>query len=162
MSIVCAACGHLNDEGNFCSSCGAAFEGATLDTGIFPITEDPSDGRIAMTDVAGIGAMPVGSAILVVTRGPFEGVRYPLDATTSGTISIGRAPDSDIFLDDVTVSRHHADLSYSILGWAIADAGSLNGTYVNRQPIEAEAGLATGDELQIGKFRFRFHGGVAK
>jgi pSer/pThr/pTyr-binding forkhead associated (FHA) protein len=156
MAAVCATCGHLNDDGNFCSSCGTVLEGGNLDTGIFPITDDPGvDVAVAMTDVAGIGAMPVGSAILVVTRGPFEGVRYPLDSTTVGTISIGRAPDSDIFLDDVTVSRHHADLSYSLLGWAIADAGSLNGTYVNRARVESCA-LIDGDEVQVGKYRFVF------
>lgn len=156
MPAVCIACGHVNDEGRFCSSCGASLDvGEPLDTGIFPLTVDFDSDEPAMTDFEGVGSMPVGSALLVVKRGPLEGVRYPLDSTHQGAITIGRSPESDIFLDDVTVSRRHAQLTYSALGWNVSDIGSLNGTYVNRARVETSS-LVDQDELQVGKYRFAF------
>ena len=156
MPATCISCGHVNDEGRFCSSCGTSLDvGEPLDTGIFPLTIDADGDEPAMTDFEGVGTMPLGSALLVVKRGPLEGVRYPLDSTHSGAITIGRDPDSDIFLDDVTVSRRHAQLTYSPLGWTVADTGSLNGTYVNRERVEQSA-LIDQDELQVGKYRFAF------
>jgi pSer/pThr/pTyr-binding forkhead associated (FHA) protein len=70
-------------------------------------------------------------------------------------VTAGREPDSDLFLDDVTVSRQHAELRRMTGGWLLRDVGSLNGTYVNRQRIE-EVALAPGDEVQIGKYRFAY------
>lgn len=102
--------------------------------------------------VSGVAALPPGSALLVVRRGPNAGSRFLLDRPTT---SAGRHPDSDIFLDDVTVSRRHAEFRRDGEEFVVADVGSLNGTYVNREPVDT-AVLANGDEVQIGKFRLVF------
>ena len=102
--------------------------------------------------VPGVEGLPEGSALLVVKRGPNAGSRFLLDqpVTTSG-----RHPDSDIFLDDVTVSRRHAEFRMEGDKFEVVDVGSLNGTYVNREPKNSAA-LSNGDEVQIGKFRLVF------
>ena len=102
--------------------------------------------------VPGVEGLPEGSALLVVKRGPNAGSRFLLDqpVTTSG-----RHPDSDIFLDDVTVSRRHAEFRMEGDTFEVVDVGSLNGTYVNREPKNS-AVRSTGDEVQIGKFRLVF------
>ncbi|MET0315536.1 MAG: glycogen accumulation regulator GarA [Rhodococcus fascians] len=102
--------------------------------------------------VSGVEGLPVGSALLVVKRGPNAGSRFLLDQPTT---SAGRHPDSDIFLDDVTVSRRHAEFRQEEDSFQVVDVGSLNGTYVNREPVDS-AVLANGDEVQIGKFRLVF------
>jgi pSer/pThr/pTyr-binding forkhead associated (FHA) protein len=102
--------------------------------------------------VAGIEALPAGSALLVVKRGPNAGSRFLLDQPTT---SAGRHPESDIFLDDVTVSRRHAEFRREGGEFVVVDVGSLNGTYGNREPVDT-AVLANGDEVQIGKFRLVF------
>ena len=106
----------------------------------------------SVTAVSGVEGLPVGSALLVVKRGPNAGSRFLLDQPTT---SAGRHPDSDIFLDDVTVSRRHAEFRLETDEFHVVDVGSLNGTYVNRERIE-EAELTGGDEVQIGKFRLLF------
>jgi len=113
-----------------------------------PTGEDALSGRVA-------GNLPPGMALLVVRRGPNAGARFLLDhdLTTSG-----RHPDSDIFLDDVTVSRRHAEFHRGSGGFTVRDVGSLNGTYVNRERVES-ATLSNGDEVQIGKFRLVFVAG---
>ncbi len=102
-----------------------------------------------------VPSLPPGIALLVVRRGPNAGARFLLDhdVTTSG-----RHPDSDIFLDDVTVSRRHAEFHRGGSGFTVRDVGSLNGTYVNRERVE-QATLGNGDEVQIGKFRLVFIAG---
>ena len=90
--------------------------------------------------------------MLVVRRGPNAGSRFRLDQPV---ISAGRHPDSDIFLDDVSVSRRHAQFRRENGEYLVVDTGSLNGTYVNRKPAESVA-LANGDEIQMGKFRLVF------
>jgi pSer/pThr/pTyr-binding forkhead associated (FHA) protein len=102
--------------------------------------------------VSGVDALPAGSALLVVKRGPNAGSRFLLDRPST---SAGRHPDSDIFLDDVTVSRRHAEFRNDAGEFVVVDVGSLNGTYVNREPVDT-AVLANGDEVQIGKFRLVF------
>ena len=102
--------------------------------------------------VSGVEGLPVGSALLVVKRGPNAGSRFLLDQPST---SAGRHPDSDIFLDDVTVSRRHAEFRLESGEFQVVDVGSLNGTYVNREPVDS-AVLANGDEVQIGKFRLVF------
>jgi pSer/pThr/pTyr-binding forkhead associated (FHA) protein len=104
------------------------------------------------TSVSGVEGLPVGSALLVVKRGPNAGSRFLLDQPTT---SAGRHPDSDIFLDDVTVSRRHAEFRSDGDEFQEVDVGSLNGTYLNREPVDS-ATLANGDEVQIGKFRLVF------
>ncbi len=98
--------------------------------------------------------LPSGSALLVVHRGPGEGQEFLL-AEAAGVQTVGRAPEAAIFLDDVTVSRHHAEFRHGAEGWSVRDVGSLNGTYVNRVRVEDQR-LSGGDEVQIGKFRFVF------
>ncbi|MFD4434061.1 FHA domain-containing protein [Nocardia sp. NPDC058497] len=100
----------------------------------------------------GVEGLPVGAALLVVKRGPNAGSRFLLDQPTT---SAGRHPDSDIFLDDVTVSRRHAEFRQDDDSFQVVDVGSLNGTYVNREPVDSSE-LQNGDEVQIGKFRLVF------
>jgi pSer/pThr/pTyr-binding forkhead associated (FHA) protein len=103
-------------------------------------------------DVSAADTLPPGTGLLVVVRGPNAGSRFLLDDDFTST---GRHPDSDIFLDDVTVSRRHAEFYRDSDRFTVRDVGSLNGTYVNRERIE-EAELFGGDEVQIGKFRLLF------
>jgi pSer/pThr/pTyr-binding forkhead associated (FHA) protein len=111
-----------------------------------------SEGEARGGAVSGVDSLPAGSALLVVKRGPNAGSRFLLDRDTT---SAGRHPDSDIFLDDVTVSRRHAEFRRDGAEFVVVDVGSLNGTYVNREPVDT-AVLANGDEVQIGKFRLVF------
>ena len=98
---------------------------------------------------------PAGAAILIVKRGPNAGARLLLDQETTNA---GRHPESDIFLDDVTVSRRHAEFRLNDGTFEVVDVGSLNGTYVNREPRNSQV-LSIGDEIQIGKFRLVFIAG---
>jgi pSer/pThr/pTyr-binding forkhead associated (FHA) protein len=111
----------------------------------------------ALPDEAAVEALPAGSALLLVRRGPSAGARFLLD---SDVTTAGRHPDSDIFLDDVTVSRRHAEFVRTPEGFSVRDVGSLNGTYRNRERID-EAPLSDGDEVQVGKFRLVFYGSPA-
>ncbi|MBV8347308.1 MAG: FHA domain-containing protein [Mycolicibacterium sp.] len=104
-------------------------------------------------DVLVVEGLPSGSALLVVKRGPNAGSRFLLDQPVT---SAGRHPGSDIVLDDVTVSRRHAEFRLENGGFQVVDVGSLNGTYVNREPVDSAVLLANGDEIQIGKFRLVF------
>lgn len=103
---------------------------------------------------AAVDALPVGSALLIVRRGPNSGSRFLLDGELT---TAGRHPESDIFLDDVTVSRRHVEFRRGTDGvFTVADVGSLNGTYVNRERMESSVPLGNGDEVQIGKYRLVF------
>jgi pSer/pThr/pTyr-binding forkhead associated (FHA) protein len=113
---------------------------------------DPAAATGTESAVSGVEGLPTGSALLVVKRGPNAGSRFLLDQPRT---SAGRHPDSDIFLDDVTVSRRHAEFRLEGNEFQVVDVGSLNGTYVNREPVDS-AVLANGDEVQIGKFRLVF------
>ncbi len=99
-----------------------------------------------------ISALPEGSAMLIVLSGPARGARFLLNTSLT---TIGRAPENDIFLDDVTVSRKHAEISKGNNGYQVKDLGSLNGTYVNGK-VEVESNLSDGMELNIGKFKMHF------
>ena len=114
---------------------------------------EPNLRGLSADDQATIEALRPGTALLIVQRGPNTGARFLLD---DDEVTSGRHPDSDIFLDDVTVSRKHALFVRSGGGYLVRDAGSLNGTYVNRERID-EAVLSTGDEVQIGKFRLVYY-----
>ncbi|MFZ3294702.1 MAG: FHA domain-containing protein [Mycobacterium sp.] len=113
---------------------------------------DASAADAAEAGVGEVEGLPSGSALLVVKRGPNAGSRFLLDQPVT---SAGRHPDSDIFLDEVTSSRRHAEFRRENGTFRIVDLDSLNGTYVNRKPV-ASAMLANGDEIQIGKFRLVF------
>ena len=110
------------------------------------------DAEVPEPGLGGLEALSAGAALLVVKRGPNAGSRFQLD---KDLVSAGRHPQSDIFLDDVTVSRRHAEFRRSGGNFEVSDVGSLNGTYVNREPVES-AVLSNGDEVQIGKFRLVF------
>ena len=116
-----------------------------------------SDHVLTKSDLATVEALRPGTALLVVLRGPNTGARFLLD---DDEVMSGRHPDSDIFLDDVTVSRKHAIFRRTESGFVVRDVGSLNGTYVNRELVE-EVVLKTGDEVQIGKFRLVFYASQA-
>jgi len=160
--VYCARCGRPNpDDARFCSNCGAQVSGAamggvrpgeTTSTLTLGRPEDGDFGDDLFSDSAAFGALPEGSALLLVMRGPNAGSRFRLDGDLT---TAGRHPDSDIFLDDVTVSRRHAEFYRRGALFTVRDVGSLNGTYVNRERIE-EAELTGGDEVQIGKFRLLF------
>ncbi len=126
---------------------------STLNLGNLDEAIEDHDAELAPSRVA--GSLPPGMALLAVRRGPNAGARFLLDhdVTTSG-----RHPDSDIFLDDVTVSRRHAEFHREGGSFTVRDVGSLNGTYVNRERVES-ASLSNGDEVQIGKFRLVFIAG---
>jgi pSer/pThr/pTyr-binding forkhead associated (FHA) protein len=112
-------------------------------------TQDSGSRQHAVVEVT----LPVGIAMLIVAHGPNAGARFLLDRDVT---TAGRHPDSDIFLDDITVSRQHAQFQRVPGGFTIVDSGSLNGVYVNRQRVNTTT-LADGDEVQIGKFRMTFH-----
>lgn len=157
MERVCQACSHRNDLGsNFCSSCGERIGGGPEDpTAAIPVIEHPDQpDREHLADREAFGEA-VG--ILVVDDGPKGGSRYALDAAL---ITAGRHPESDIFLDDVTVSRRHVEIKNEDGTYRAKDVGSLNGTYINKQLIE-DAELVDGDELQIGRFKLLFFHGTA-
>ena len=129
--------------------------GASVDTTITYASSTETDPTTGLTgdDQRAVDALPQGSALLVVQRGPNAGARFLLDSERT---TAGRAADSDIFLDDVTVSRRHAEFGRVGEGFRVVDVGSLNGSYVNRQRIES-AVLNAGDEVQIGKYRLVYH-----
>ncbi|MGC5584818.1 FHA domain-containing protein [Ornithinimicrobium sp. W1679] len=116
-------------------------------------TFDDEAPRLSPEDQRTVDALRPGTALLIVLRGPNAGARFLLDADE---VSSGRHPNSDIFLDDVTVSRRHAVFAREGEGYLVRDVGSLNGTYVNRERID-EAVLHQGDEVQIGKFRLVYY-----
>ncbi len=151
--VICHSCGHRNPMGaNFCSSCGTALVTSSSDTTMsVPPVEDISEGVDDATAV-GLLELPRGVGMLVVKRGPNTGVRYALESEVTRA---GRHPESDIFLDDITVSRRHAEFITHDHVTSVRDVDSLNGTYVNRERIE-EARLSSGDEVQIGKFKLLY------
>lgn len=108
---------------------------------------------VTADELGAISALPSGSALLIVRRGPNTGARFLLDAAVT---SAGRHPDADIFLDDVTVSRRHAEFVRLGASFEVHDLGSLNGTYYDGVRVESSV-LADGAEVQIGKYRFTFY-----
>lgn len=137
---TCSVCGHpVHPEDRFCGKCGHSLGVADV-TGVLDLDAAPEAQR--------------DSAVLVVWKGPNEGASFAL---TGDLVDVGRSPESRIFLDDITVSRHHATLTRNAEGWTLADAGSLNGSYVNRTRIIGATTLRSGDEVQIGKYRFTFY-----
>ena len=144
--MICRRCGHANEAGaNFCSSCGAPM----------PTTEDETTASLAFERLEldeelgnAIAELPTGTGMVVVRRGPNAGSRFLLDRDAT---TVGRHPDSDIFLDDITVSRRHAVIRRDDGAYEVSDAGSLNGTYVNHERVES-APVRHLDELQVGRF----------
>lgn len=139
--VACPRCSLLNQfGGNFCSACGAELPEGDDVTGTYPQV------GVDVPDTGEVGQ-------LVITRGATAGAKYALDRES---VSIGRHPDSEIFLDDVTVSRHHARVLTDESGqYRIEDAGSLNGTYLDGERVDS-AQLREGAQIQVGKFRLVF------
>lgn len=173
----CTNCGHDNPDGsNFCGQCGSALRAAAgspssqvspssppsaprVSTGdttktIPPVVAEADLDGLSAEDEAAVNALPHGSALLIVQRGPNAGSRFLLN---TDQVSAGRHQDSDIFLDDISVSRRHATFTRTPDGTVLADRGSLNGTYVNRELVDSTL-LRHGDEVQIGKFRLIYFG----
>jgi len=151
--VHCPECGFVNAEGaNYCQKCGAflaeaATEGEGDTTEVYQVDEAGELKPVDLEEVTGEGAT------LVIRSG---GGRSGEVFNASGEkMTIGRSPDAEIFLDDVTVSRNHALLVRRRDGLYIDDLGSLNGTYVNRRRIESHL-LANGDELQVGKYKLTY------
>jgi hypothetical protein len=149
--VVCARCGHSNpDDARFCSSCGS------------PLLPDGDETTLTLSAVEAadleeeleryLDGLPAGVGLLVVRHGPNAGSSYRLEGPAT---TVGRHPDSDIFLDDITVSRRHVLIERDDQGFVLRDVGSLNGTYVNKERAD-EARLRSGDELQIGRYRISF------
>jgi pSer/pThr/pTyr-binding forkhead associated (FHA) protein len=155
--VFCTQCGQgLPAAARFCPACGRG-----VDTDV-PVTE-PADveaatgsidtGEVeAVVGVDVVPELPAGTALLAVVRGPNAGSRYLLDRDST---SIGRHPDSHVFLDDVTVSRHHARLDREDEGFVLYDLGSLNGTYLAGERVDRRL-LRAGAELQVGRFKLLF------
>jgi pSer/pThr/pTyr-binding forkhead associated (FHA) protein len=125
------------------------------DTSTIPVVDADTE-EMSVDDVTAVENLPSGSAMLLVQRGPDAGARFLLD---TDVVTVGRHPDSDIFLDDISVSRRHATFTRSEGRYVIADLGSLNGSYVNRDRIDTDVALSGGDEVQIGKYRLIFFSG---
>ena len=149
MAITCSNCGYENSLGSrFCSSCGTQLRDSPIDEATMahdPVADETSE--LSEVDLAEMPAGTVG--MFEVRQGPKKGSRIALD---DDEVSIGRHPESDIFLDDVTVSRRHALVRRVGDGFHVEDAGSLNGTYVNQARVD-HAALNDGDEVQVGKFK---------
>ncbi len=154
--MFCNNCGHRNPAGsNFCSSCGAPLEHGGDDATITLVPVEGA-GEVGEDEITvGLEGLPDGVGMLVVKRGPNAGSKFMLDADVTRA---GRHPESDIFLDDITVSRRHAEFQRGEGGYVVRDVGSLNGTYLNRERVEASP-LGNGDEVQIGKFKLVFFAG---
>jgi pSer/pThr/pTyr-binding forkhead associated (FHA) protein len=131
----------------------ARFTAAPADGGVGERSVS-SEVRLSASDQATVDALRPGTALLLALRGANAGARFLLD---DAEVSVGRHPSSDIFLDDVTVSRRHAVFRRTEHGYAVTDIGSLNGTYVNGQLVDSYD-LRTGDEVMVGKFRLVFYG----
>ena len=150
--MVCHQCGHRNPEGaHFCSACGSPLEHQIGEDAT--IVFHPNEGETGEDVAVHLDEVDRAGGMLVVRHGPNSGSTYVLDQTVTRA---GRHPDSEIFLDDVTVSRRHAEIVHTPgATYTVKDVGSLNGTYVNRERVD-EAVLQNGDELQIGRFRLVF------
>ena len=112
----------------------------------------PFGADLSETELDAIGALPSGAAILIVRSGPTAGARYLLDTDVT---TVGRHPEADIFFDDVTVSRRHAEITRDGNAFELVDQRSLNGTYIDGERVD-RAHLSNGSELRIGKFRLNF------
>lgn len=153
VSLFCNQCGHDNPpRSGYCSSCGAKleYEVAEQTTASFP--------AVGSEDAGGVDDISPTEGLLLVLRGPNAGSRFLFDQEL---VRVGRHPEADILLDDITVSRLHAEIHRGPDGFSVCDVGSLNGTYLNRRRVE-KAVLRSGDELQIGRFRLVFYMGEAK
>lgn len=144
----CPNCDHLNESGaNFCSRCGSPLTVAEAEA-----TATLAPIEVESEEDAHLKDLKPGQACVIVRRGPAAGTKFTMDGDV---VTVGRHPQSDIFLNDITVSRRHAELRRAGAKYEVTDLGSLNGTYVNRARVDSSV-LSSGDELQVGKFRLLF------
>lgn len=152
--MFCSQCGdRVPEDAHFCPACGTEVntpENTTGGTTTIAIDLE-SDEHHHLDDLPDLAA---GTGMLVVVRGPSAGARFLLDRDVT---TIGRHADADLFLDDVTVSRRHAEIANTTDGYLLRDNGSLNGTYVNGERAD-EHSLKTGDQVQVGRFKLVFVG----
>jgi FHA domain len=176
VALHCTECGFVNGEGaNYCQRCGSLLprgEGAGSEgsgttgelaaggrAGGDRVGGDPVTATYRIDEAGELVPVEIGE---VTARGPALVIRAgggrvgESFAVAGERMSIGRRPDADVFLDDITVSRDHALLIARGEQWHLDDCGSLNGTYVNRERIESQR-LEDGDEVQIGKYKLTFH-----
>lgn len=153
--MFCTSCGEsLPSDANFCPACGHEVDhgmarGAEAPTGAIDLSVIETE-----AELEDLPELPAGTGLLVVVRGPNAGSRYLLDRDST---TIGRHPDSHVFLDDVTVSRHHARVDREDDAFVLHDLGSLNGTYLGGARVDRRH-LRAGDELQIGRYKLLFVG----
>ncbi|MGI9185815.1 MAG: FHA domain-containing protein [Solirubrobacteraceae bacterium] len=152
MAQHCPECGFANDDGaSYCQRCGAflasADQSASATTATYQVGETGELEAVQLEEVVAGGA-----ALVIRAGGGRAGESFPI---SGDRLTVGRRPDSDVFLDDVTVSRDHALIVRRGSDYYLDDCGSLNGTYVNRRRIDSHR-LADGDELQIGKYKLAF------
>lgn len=152
--VFCNRCGHRNPPtSGFCSACGSVLDLVSDRTitlaKVDPLQDAPGTADDIQVD---LNEITPGEGILVVRSGDSAGFKFVL---SQGVTTIGRHPDSDISLDDITVSRRHVEIEHINGRYCVRDIGSLNGTYVNQKRVD-ETELHQGDELQVGKFRFVF------
>jgi hypothetical protein len=156
--VLCARCGHQNpDDARFCSSCGAPLAPSDHEESTLTLSAVEAEQQEDELERYLDGLAP-GLGMFVVRHGPNAGSSYRLEQQTT---SIGRHPDSDVFLDDITVSRRHVVVERGGHGYHLRDVGSLNGTYVNRERVD-EADLRHGDEVQVGRYRLTFVQGAER
>ncbi len=161
MTKVCAQCGFsLTDSDRFCAECGAAAPNHPMGDAVKPditgtihsLGTTSDTGPQAPVEPHDLTTVEPGSHVLLIVRGPASGTRIEM---VGDRMTVGRSPESAIFLDDITVSRQHANFDRDGSGWILVDLGSLNGSYVNRKRVDKVA-LTHGDEIQIGKYRFHY------
>ena len=157
VTMYCSRCGHSNpDDANFCARCGSQLAGSAEDSTLTLQVGSADREETTVEDEelqVSIDELTTGQGLLVVKRGPNAGSKFLLDKDVT---SAGRQPSTDIFLDDITVSRRHVEVLREGGRFLVKDVGSLNGTYVNRERVDV-AQLASGDELQIGRFKLVFY-----
>jgi len=152
--IFCQKCGHRNiSDAFFCSSCGAPLE-VSGDKTVFIARSDSLQDALGPQDNVSINlrTLPANAATLMVRSGPQAGARFELANTVT---RLGRHPESEISLDDISVSRRHAEIERQADEYVVRDMGSLNGTYVNQRRVDTTV-LQQGDEILIGRFRLIF------
>jgi pSer/pThr/pTyr-binding forkhead associated (FHA) protein len=144
---VCPNCGaEVTPRMKYCAECGTKLDRGQSTVAYAPAFEEGGAEAAPATD---------GAALIELDQVEGTAGRRMHDLVGDEVVTVGRSPESDIFLDDVTVSRQHAEIARGDSGYRIRDVGSLNGTYVNRVRVDA-VDLRNGDEIQIGKYRFKF------
>jgi pSer/pThr/pTyr-binding forkhead associated (FHA) protein len=141
--MYCTRCGHRNpDDAAFCAKCGT------------PAVQDaPTQAFILEQQPVSLDDLRSGQALVIIRGGGVDGSTVLIE---NDTTAIGRSPECDVFLDDITVSRKHAEIRREGDAFTVVDSGSLNGTYLNRDRVDAGA-LHSGDEIQIGRFKLEFY-----